>query len=155
MEIGQQIRVTADEVDIPLREGKKLPLLTAKIAVFLRAYSGVRPLVLQRDDDPSGRNVTAVLCYSTTLNATGLLKAYYHYRRCLRLYLALMAEWATDAVRRKLGNTRPASRRITAVASLKRVFTETYAENALSRFPAACYAIGGLSAWRRTPGWLE
>ena len=49
-------RVTAEEVDILLREGEKLAPVMAKTRI-LRAYSGVRPLVAS-DDDPSGRNVS-------------------------------------------------------------------------------------------------
>ena len=44
-------RVTAEEVDILLREGEKLAPVMAKTRI-LRAYSGVRPLVAS-DDDPS------------------------------------------------------------------------------------------------------
>ncbi len=63
-------RVTAEEVDILLREGEKLAPVMAKTRI-LRAYSGVRPLVAS-DDDPSGRAIGAalanpdrkVLCFS-------------------------------------------------------------------------------------------
>ncbi|STE84985.1 anaerobic glycerol-3-phosphate dehydrogenase subunit A [Escherichia coli] len=60
-------RVTAEEVDILLREGEKLAPVMAKTRI-LRAYSGVRPLVAS-DDDPSGRNVSRASCCSTMLNA--------------------------------------------------------------------------------------
>ena len=48
--------VTADEVDLLLREGMKLAPSLEHTRI-LRAYAGVRPLVAS-DDDPSGRSVS-------------------------------------------------------------------------------------------------
>lgn len=61
-------RVTAEEVDILLREGEKLAPIMAKTRI-LRAYSGVRPLVAS-DDDPTGRNVSRGLYCSITQSVT-------------------------------------------------------------------------------------
>lgn len=66
-------RVTAEEVDILLREGEKLAPVMAKTRI-LRAYSGVRPLVAS-DDDRAGVTSAVASCCSTMLNAmvwTGL-----------------------------------------------------------------------------------
>ena len=48
--------MTADEVDLLLREGMKLAPSLEHTRI-LRAYAGVRPLVAS-DDDPSGRSVS-------------------------------------------------------------------------------------------------
>ncbi len=72
-------RVTAEEVDILLREGEKLAPVMAKTRI-LRAYSGVRPLVAS-DDDPSGRNVSRGIVLLDHAERDGLGRIYHHYRR--------------------------------------------------------------------------
>lgn len=97
-------RVTADEVDILLREGEKLAPVMAKTRI-LRAYSGVRPLVAS-DDDPSGRNVSRGIVLFDHAERDGL-DGFITITGGKLMTYRLMAEWATDAVCRKLGNTRP------------------------------------------------
>lgn len=95
-----KIRPTADEVDLLLREGKKLSPALAYTRI-LRAYSGVRPLVAS-DDDPSGRSISrGIVCLdhesrdgiSGFITITGGKLITYR----------LMAEWATDLACKKLG----------------------------------------------------
>ncbi|GHM30583.1 glycerol-3-phosphate dehydrogenase [Escherichia coli] len=97
-------RVTAEEVDILLREGEKLAPVMAKTRI-LRAYSGVRPLVAS-DDDPSGRNVSRGIVLLDHAERDGL-DGFITITGGKLMTYRLMAEWATDAVCRKLGNTRP------------------------------------------------
>ncbi len=97
-------RVTADEVDIPLRSGKTGPV-SAKTRI-----SGVRPLVASDARDPSGRNVSRGIVLFDHAERDGL-DGFITITGGKTTY-RLMAEWATDAVKAaKLGNTRPASRR--------------------------------------------
>ncbi len=94
--------ITPDEVDILLREGEKLApqLATTRI---LRAYAGVRPLVAS-DNDPTGRTVSrgiVLLDHATRDGMEGFItitggKLMTH---------RLMAEWATDLVCKKIGNS--------------------------------------------------
>lgn len=72
---------------------------------ILRAYSGVRPLVAS-DDDPSGRNVSRGIVLFDHAKRDGLDRFITITGGKLMTY-RLMAEWATDAVCRKLGNSRP------------------------------------------------
>ncbi len=95
-----RMEVTADEVDVLLREGMKLApsLATTRI---LRAYAGVRPLVAS-DDDPSGRSISrGIVCldHATRDGLEGLVTITGGKLMTYRL----MAEWATDMVCRKLG----------------------------------------------------
>ncbi len=71
----------------------------------LRAYSGVRPLVAS-DDDPSGRNVSRGIVLLDHAERDGL-DGFITITGGKLMTYRLMAEWATDAVCRKLGNTRP------------------------------------------------
>ncbi len=97
--------MTAEEVDILLREGgKNWPPVMAKTRI-LRAYSGVRPLVAS-DDDPSGRNVSRGIVLLDHAERDGL-DGFITITGGKLMTYRLMAEWATDAVCRKLGNTRP------------------------------------------------
>ncbi len=98
-------RVTAEEVDILLREGEKLAPVMAKTRI-LRAYS---------------------------------------YR--------LMAEWATDAVCRKLGNTRPCT-----TAELALPGSQEPAEATLRKVISLPAPLRGSAVYRhgdRTPAWLS
>ncbi|TSJ57890.1 anaerobic glycerol-3-phosphate dehydrogenase subunit A [Atlantibacter subterranea] len=97
-------RVTASEVDILLREGAKLAPRMAQTRI-LRAYSGVRPLVAT-DDDPSGRNVSRGIVLLDHAGRDGL-EGFITITGGKLMTYRLMAEWATDAVCRKLGNTTP------------------------------------------------
>ncbi len=117
---------------------------------ILRAYSGVRPLVAS-DDDPSGRNVSRGIVLFDHAERDGL-DGFITITGGKLMTYRLMAEWATDAVCRKLGNTRPASRRIRR-CTLKRVYG-TYAETHY----LASRALRGSAVYRhgdRTPGWLS
>ncbi|VFS65228.1 Anaerobic glycerol-3-phosphate dehydrogenase subunit A [Kluyvera cryocrescens] len=72
-------RVTADEVDILLREGEKLAPIMANTRI-LRAYCGVRPLVAS-DDDPSGRNVSRGIVLLDHAEREWAGRLNHHYRR--------------------------------------------------------------------------
>ena len=92
-------RVTADEVDILLREGEKLAPVMAQTRI-LRAYAGVRPLVAS-DDDPSGRNVSrgiVLLDHAERDRMEGFITITGGKLMTYRL----MAEWATDLICKKL-----------------------------------------------------
>ncbi|WP_058909834.1 anaerobic glycerol-3-phosphate dehydrogenase subunit A [Entomohabitans teleogrylli] len=95
-------RVTAQEVDILIREGARLSprMLSTRI---LRAYAGVRPLVAS-DDDPSGRNVSRGIVLLDHAARDGL-EGFITITGGKLMTYRLMAEWATDAVCNKLGNT--------------------------------------------------
>ncbi len=94
--------VTADEVDLLLREGMKLAPSLAHTRI-LRAYAGVRPLVAS-DDDPSGRSVSrgiVVLDHATRDGLEGFITITGGKLMTYRL----MAEWTTDLVCKKLSLT--------------------------------------------------
>lgn len=93
-------RVTAEEVDILLREGEKLSPVMARTRI-LRAYSGVRPLVAS-DDDPSGRSVSRGIVLLDHAARDGL-EGFITITGGKLMTYRLMAEMATDAVCRKLG----------------------------------------------------
>ncbi|MBJ3814374.1 anaerobic glycerol-3-phosphate dehydrogenase subunit A [Shimwellia pseudoproteus] len=97
-------RVTAQEVDILIREGAKLAPSLAETRI-LRAYAGVRPLVAS-DDDPTGRNVSRGIVLLDHASRDGL-EGFITITGGKLMTYRLMAEWATDAVCRKLGNTTP------------------------------------------------
>ena len=97
-------RVTAAEVDTLLREGEKLTPVMARTRV-LRAYSGVRPLVAS-DNDPSGRSVSRGIVLLDHAERDGM-NGFITITGGKLMTYRLMAEWATDAVCRKLGNTVP------------------------------------------------
>ncbi|MIR62438.1 anaerobic glycerol-3-phosphate dehydrogenase subunit A, partial [Salmonella enterica subsp. enterica] len=143
-------RVTADEVDILLREGEKLAPVMAKTRI-LRAYSGVRPLVAS-DDDPSGRNVSRGIVLFDHAERDGL-DGFITITGGKLMTYRLMAEWATDAVCRKLGNTRPC---ITADTPLPGSKEST--EHTLKRIISLPAPLRGSAVYRhgdRTPGWLS
>lgn len=143
-------RVTADEVDILLREGEKLAPIMAKTRI-LRAYSGVRPLVAS-DDDPSGRNVSRGIVLFDHAKRDGL-DGFITITGGKLMTYRLMAEWATDAVCRKLGNTRPC---VTADTPLPGSQEPT--ESTLKRVISLPAPLRGSAVYRhgdRTPAWLS
>lgn len=92
--------VTADEVDLLLREGMKLAPSLEHTRI-LRAYAGVRPLVAS-DDDPSGRSVSrgiVVLDHATRDGVEGFITITGGKLMTYRL----MGEWTTDLICKKLG----------------------------------------------------
>ena len=92
--------VTADEVDLLLREGTKLAPSLEHTRI-LRAYAGVRPLVAS-DDDPSGRSVSrgiVVLDHATRDGLEGFITITGGKLMTYRL----MGEWTTDLICKKLG----------------------------------------------------
>ncbi|BDR33965.1 FAD/NAD(P)-binding oxidoreductase [Photobacterium damselae subsp. damselae] len=98
------LHVTSKEIDILLEEGTKLAPIMANTRV-LRAYAGVRPLVAV-DGDTSGRNISR-----------GIVLLDHHERDGMDGFITItggklmtyrmMAEWTTDLVAKKLGNTMP------------------------------------------------
>jgi glycerol-3-phosphate dehydrogenase len=72
---------------------------------ILRAYAGVRPLVAS-DNDPSGRNVSRGIVLLDHAARDGM-DGFITITGGKLMTYRLMAEWATDAVCRKLGNTEP------------------------------------------------
>ncbi|HKS32784.1 MAG TPA: anaerobic glycerol-3-phosphate dehydrogenase subunit A [Enterobacteriaceae bacterium] len=142
-------RVTADEVDTLLREGEKLAPIMAKTRI-LRAYAGVRPLVAS-DDDPTGRNVSRGIVLLDHASRDGL-EGFITITGGKLMTYRLMAEWATDAVCRKLGNTRPCT---TADQPLPGSQEET--EKTLKRIISLPTPLRGSAVWRhgdRTPAWI-
>lgn len=94
------MRVTADEVDLLLSEGEKLAPALATTRI-LRAYAGVRPLVAS-DDDPSGRSISrgiVLFDHETRDGVPGLATITGGKLMTYRL----MAEWAADLACKKLG----------------------------------------------------
>lgn len=96
------LHVTEKEVDVLLAEGAKLAPIMANTRV-LRAYAGVRPLV-SVDDDGSGRNISRGIVLLDHQQRDGLKGLTTITGGKLMTY-RLMAEWATDLVAKKLGNT--------------------------------------------------
>lgn len=94
--------VTADEVDLLLREGVKLSPQLASTRI-LRAYSGVRPLVAS-DDDPSGRSVSRGIVLLDHAKRDGM-EGFITITGGKLMTYRLMAEWATDLICQKIGNT--------------------------------------------------
>ena len=99
----EKIRVNPDEVETLLAEGEKLCPIMAKTRV-LRAYCGVRPLV-SLGDDTSGRNISRGIVLVDHGEADALPGLITITGGKLMTY-RLMAEMATDAVARNLGNTK-------------------------------------------------
>lgn len=94
------MKVTADEVDILIREGSKLAPELAQTRI-LRAYAGVRPLVAA-DNDPSGRNISrGIVCLDHEIRDG--ISGFITITGGKLMTYRLMAEWATDLVCRKLG----------------------------------------------------
>jgi len=122
IETVDDMRVTAQEVDVLLSEGVKLAPSLATTRV-IRAYAGVRPLVAS-DNDPSGRSISrGIVCldHETRDGLAGFLTITGGKMMTYRL----MAETVTDAACRKLGNTTPC---ITATTPLPGSEEQTDAE---------------------------
>lgn len=91
--------VTADEVDLLLREGMKLAPSLEHTRI-LRAYAGVRPLVAS-DDDPSGRSVSRGIVVLDHAVRDGL-EGFVTITGGKLMTYRLMAEWTTDLLCKKL-----------------------------------------------------
>lgn len=142
-------RVTAEEVDILLREGEKLAPVMAQTRI-LRAYAGVRPLVAS-DNDPSGRNVSRGIVLLDHAERDGM-DGFITITGGKLMTYRLMAEWATDAVCRKLGNTAPC---VTAERALPGSQQST--EKTLHKIISLPAPLRGSAIYRhgdRTPTWL-
>lgn len=142
-------RVTAGEVDTLLREGEKLAPIMGRTRI-LRAYSGVRPLVAS-DDDPSGRSVSRGIVLLDHARRDGM-EGFITITGGKLMTYRLMAEWATDAVCRKLGNTAPCT---TADAQLPGSQEPT--ETTLRKIISLPASLRGSAIYRhgdRTPVWL-
>lgn len=94
------MKVTADEVDLLLREGEKLAPELAYTRI-LRAYAGVRPLVAA-DNDPSGRSISRGIVCLDHEERDGIPGFITITGGKLMTY-RLMAEWATDLACKMLG----------------------------------------------------
>ncbi|MCS3431766.1 anaerobic glycerol-3-phosphate dehydrogenase subunit A [Klebsiella sp. BIGb0407] len=143
-------RVTAQEVDILLREGEKLAPIMAKTRI-LRAYSGVRPLVAT-DDDPTGRNVSRGIVLFDHAERDGM-DGFITITGGKLMTYRLMAEWATDAVCRKLGNNRPCTTADTPLPG-----SQESTESTLKRVISLPVPLRGSAVYRhgdRTPSWLS
>lgn len=99
-----RMTVTPEEVDILIREGRKLVPRLAYTRI-LRAYAGVRPLVTA-DDDGSGRNVSRGIVLFDHAERDGL-EGYITITGGKLMTYRLMAEWATDLVCKKLNRQDP------------------------------------------------
>jgi len=98
------MEVTAEEVDILMREGEKIAPSLAYTRI-LRAYAGVRPLVAA-DNDPSGRSISrGIVCLDHSVRDG--LDGFITITGGKLMTYRLMAEWATDMACRKLGRTEP------------------------------------------------
>ena len=89
------IGMTADEVDLLLREGMKLAPSLEHTRI-LRAYAGVRPLVAS-DDDPSGRSVSRGIVVLDHATRDGL-EGFVTITGGKLMTYRLMAEWTTDLI---------------------------------------------------------
>lgn len=118
---------------------------------MLRAYSGVRPLVAS-DDDPSGRSVSRGIVLLDHAKRDGM-EGFITITGGKLMTYRLMAEWATDAVCRKLGNSVPCSTADTPLPAqrsppkprVKKIISPTRAAAAVPasirpRRPHACLA---------------
>ena len=142
-------RVTADEVDILLREGEKLAPVMANTRI-LRAYCGVRPLVAS-DDDPSGRNVSRGIVLLDHAERDGL-EGFITITGGKLMTYRLMAEWATDAICRKLNHSRPCTTADTPLPG-----SQEPVEKTLQRMISLPAPLRGSAVYRhgdRTPTWL-
>lgn len=96
------MRVTPEEVELLLREGCALCPSLANTRI-LRAYAGVRPLVAA-DNDPTGRSISRGIVCLDHETRDGI-KGFITITGGKLMTYRLMAEWATDAVCKKLGVT--------------------------------------------------
>lgn len=142
-------RVTPDEVDILLREGEKLAPGMANTRI-LRAYCGVRPLVAS-DDDPSGRSVSRGIVLLDHAARDGL-EGFITITGGKLMTYRLMAEWATDAVCRKLNHARPCATATTPLPG-----SQESTEKTLQRMLSLPAPLRGSAVYRhgdRTPEWI-
>ncbi|WP_434360848.1 anaerobic glycerol-3-phosphate dehydrogenase subunit A [Parasalinivibrio latis] len=96
------LEVTPHEVDILLQEGAKLAPIMANTRI-LRAYAGVRPLVAV-DGDTSGRNISRGIVLLDHEDRDGM-KGFVTITGGKLMTYRMMAEWTTDLLAKKLGNT--------------------------------------------------
>ena len=142
-------RVTTEEVETLLREGEKLAPIMGRTRV-LRAYSGIRPLVAS-DDDPSGRSVSRGIVLLDHARRDGM-EGFITITGGKLMTYRLMAEWATDALCRKLGNTAPCTTADTPLPG-----SQEPAEATLSKIISLPAPLRGSAIYRhgdRTPAWL-
>lgn len=142
-------RVTPEEVETLLREGEKLAPIMGRTRV-LRAYSGIRPLVAS-DNDPSGRSVSRGIVLLDHAERDGL-DGFITITGGKLMTYRLMAEWATDALCRKLGNTRPCTTADRALPG-----SQEPAEATLRKIISLPAPLRGSAIYRhgdRTPAWL-
>ncbi|QGN38961.1 anaerobic glycerol-3-phosphate dehydrogenase subunit A [Klebsiella oxytoca] len=142
-------RVTTEEVDTLLREGEKLAPIMGRTRV-LRAYSGIRPLVAS-DDDPSGRSVSRGIVLLDHERRDGM-EGFITITGGKLMTYRLMAEWATDAVCRKLGNTVSCTTADTPLPG-----SQEPAETTLRKIISLPAPLRGSAIYRhgdRTPAWL-
>ncbi len=134
------MRVTADEVDILLREGEKLAPILGQTRI-LRAYAGVRPLVAS-DDDPTGRSVSRGIVLLDHAARDGM-DGFITITGGKLMTYRLMAEWATDLVCRRLGNTAPCTTATTPLPG-----SEQTTEQTLGKVISLPPTIRGSAVWR-------
>lgn len=142
-------RVTTEEVETLLREGEKLAPIMGRTRV-LRAYSGIRPLVAS-DDDPSGRSVSRGIVLLDHARRDGM-EGFITITGGKLMTYRLMAEWATDALCRKLGNTVPCTTADTPLPG-----SQETAEATLRKIISLPASLRGSAIYRhgdRTPAWL-
>ncbi|BBV75429.1 glycerol-3-phosphate dehydrogenase [Raoultella planticola] len=142
-------RVTTAEVDTLLREGEKLAPVLGRTRV-LRAYSGVRPLVAS-DDDPSGRSVSRGIVLLDHAKRDGM-EGFITITGGKLMTYRLMAEWATDAVCRKLDNRVPCS-----TADIPLPGSTEPPEATVKKIISLPAPLRGSALYRhgdRTPAWL-
>ena len=142
-------RVTTAEVDTLLREGEKLAPVLGRTRV-LRAYSGVRPLVAS-DDDPSGRSVSRGIVLLDHAKRDGM-EGFITITGGKLMTYRLMAEWATDAVCRKLGLNTPCTTATTPLPG-----SQQPTEQALKKIISLPVPLRGSAIYRhgdRTPASL-
>ncbi len=94
------MEVTPEEVDVLMREGEKLSPALAYTRI-LRAYAGVRPLVVA-DGDASGRSISRGIVCLDHATRDGL-EGFITITGGKLMTYRLMAEWATDLACKKLG----------------------------------------------------
>lgn len=143
------LRVTPQEVDILLQEGEKLAPIMGKSRV-LRAYAGVRPLVAS-DDDPAGRNVSRGIVLLDHAERDGL-NGFLTITGGKLMTYRLMAQWATDAVCRKLNHSAACT---TATTPLPGSHDST--QQTLGKIISLPASLRGSAVYRhgdRTPHWL-
>ncbi len=99
-----QLTVEPEEVEVLLREGIKLAPIMARTRL-LRAYAGVRPLVAVNGDE-SGRNISRGIVLLDHSDRDGL-QGFNTITGGKLMTYRLMAEWATDLLAKKLGNSKP------------------------------------------------